>query len=285
MFRLLGILALCICGSLSCGSIEGGVIENMFSSWWKKPKAEPPMIKVLVVHDQPGVVLEVKGKYKLHDPHTQEYISTRFIGKRKFIQALNDGLKWGEEFPGVHQLEVVPDDSKTTTLVDGVEYKGNIYVYDIGGTISIVNEVPLEDYLRGLLVPQFERKVPVEVANAIAIAARTNALYFIQNAPSDYWSVEAEKVGYEGNAASAHNNGIVEAIKETRNMVMEKDGGLFPAVWGSSEGGSSSSEKPVFSRITLFDAENLAEKGDHAAQILGQAFPGSSITLIEKTTR
>lgn len=263
------------------GGLEGGVIENLFGSWWKGEKATPPQVRVLIVHDQPGVVLEVKGKYKLYDPHTETFLSTRFIGKRKFVQTLNDGLKWGEEFPGVHQIKLVPDDPKTTTIVDGVEYKGSVYVYDIGGTISIVNEVPLDDYLKSILLPQFSQKLPDEVAAAVAITARTNAWYQVDNAASNYWAVESSKVGYQGNAAAINRSGLAEAIQETKNMIMNQNGELFPAEWGSASGGTSSESKPVFSRITLFDAEQLAKQGEHAAQILEKAFPGSSIVLIQ----
>ncbi len=156
---------------------QAGVFDDWVAALWKTEKPVPPTIKVLVTHDKPGVVLEVKGKYKIYDPHQNMYISTRFIGKRKFIQAISDGLKWGEEFPGIHQIRIVPDDPNTTTLVDGIEYKGSIFVYDIGGTISVVNEIDIEDYLKSILEPQFDDNLLPETFASIAITARTNAYY------------------------------------------------------------------------------------------------------------
>lgn len=267
-----------LCAASPC---FGGAIENYIGSFWKSSERSSPAIKVLVTHDQPGAILEVKGKYKLFDPHAQSFISTRFIGKRKFVQPLADGLKWGEEFPGVHQFEIVPDDAKTTTLVDGIEYKGNIYVYDIGGAISVVNEVPLEEYLMVLLTPQFKQKLPEELAAALSIAARTQAWYQIQNAPTPYWTVEAEKVGYEGNAAVTLDSGIAEAIRETKHMVLTSQGAPFAASWGSASGGSTSNEPAVFARVSLYDAEKLAQEGAHATQILERAFPGTKLQNIE----
>lgn len=273
--RGLSIAALCLSGTL-----QAGVIENAFG-WWKGEKQTPPAINVLIVHDQPGVILEVKGKYKLYDPHTNNFYSTRFIGKRKFVQALPDGLKWGEEFPGVHQIKVVPDDDKTTSVVDGVEYKGNIIVYDIGGSISVVNEVPVDEYLKSILMPQFDTKMPKEAAAAVAIVARTQAWNQATKTDNTYWSVEATRVGYEGTTAKGPDNGLLQAITDTRNMVVTKDGETFAAEWGSSTGGKQIGDKPTFSRITLFDAIGMADKGSNAKEILEKAFPGSTITLIE----
>lgn len=267
--------ALCICQGL-----QAGPVENWFSYFWQNGKKAVNPIKILIVHDQPGAVLEVDGKYQIFDPHTDSLLSTRFIGKRKFVQALRDSLKWGEEFPGIHQIKIVPDEKKTMTMVDGVNYKGNIYIYDIGGTISIVNEVDIEDYLKSILSAQFDSHLPEEELAAIAIAARTNAYYQAQNPKNTYWAVDASKVGYEGNSKVQDLSPILKAIHSTKHMVLEKEGKLFPAEWGSSTGGKNSREKVDFSRISLFEAEELAKKGEHAAQILSKAFPGSYVKLI-----
>lgn len=259
--------------------LQAGVIEDWFNYVWYGERPVPPNIKVLIVHDQPGVVLEVKGKYKIFDPNNNAHITTRFIGKRKFVQALHDSIKWGEEFPGLHQIKIVPDDPKTTTLVDGVEYKGDIYVYDIGGTISVVNEVNIEEYLKSVLLPQFDSGLPEEELAAIVIAARTNANYQAKNSKNTFWAVEASKVGYDGQVPNHNDTALKKAINDTRYMIMEKDGAAFPAQWGSTTGGKMNKEKATFSRISLFEAEEMAKKGDNAAQILGKAFPGSAIKL------
>lgn len=246
------------------GSAEAGIFEKMVGSWWNKPAQEPSYMKVLVVHDQPGVVLEVKGKYRLYDPHTQQHISTRFVGKRKFIQPLQDGLKWGEEFPGVHQIRIIPDDAKTTTLVDGTEYRGNVTIYDIGGGISVVNEVPLEDYLKVLLVPQYTKPLPAELAAAIAIAARTQAWHQLQTANNRFWTVDANSIGYQGHAAAARDGTIGKAIDQTKNMVLVRQGVPFSTT-----------------TISLEEGGALAKQGKDAVEILRHFFPDSTVAMIE----
>lgn len=264
------------------GSLHAGFWDMFFPA----EPPEPKTIKVLIVNDKPGVVLEVKGKYALYDPNkNNKHISTRFLGKRKFIQAVSDGIRWGEEFPGVYQLLIVPDEKTMTTVVDGVDYKGSLYIYDIAGNISIVNEVELDDYLDSVLSNQYNSAYSEEALAAIAIAARTNALYYAENPKSPFWSVDASLVGYNGYSAINNANPIIQAIESTKKMVMSshsknKEGNApFPAEWILSAGKSKAEAKLAL--ISLQEAESLSQKGSHAAEILRKAFPGTSIQLTD----
>lgn len=276
-----------VCGTMSA-PLQAGFWDNV-SGYFRRPAAvAPPTIKVLVVNDKQGVVLEVKGKYKIFDPHTGNHISTRFTGKRKFIQAVSDGLKWGEEFPGIHQLMIVPDDVNTTAIVDGVEYRGPIYIYDIGGSISIINQVSIEDYLSSSLAQRY-RQMPDELLNAIAIAARSAAYYRVENPKNQYWSVDGSKTGYQGYAAIDQGSDIEKAIKATRYMVMSRSTPndenvvAFPAEWKQDGAAMPALKETVVSQITLAEAAAMAQHGEHAAQILAKAFPGVKIELIHYT--
>lgn len=261
------------------GELSAGFIEREFIK--KNSSPLPPSIKVLIVHDQPGVILEVKGKYKIYDPYSDKHLSTRFTGKRKYIQAITDGLKWGEEFPDLHQLRITPDNPEVTTLVNGIEYKGNIYVYDIGGTISIVNEPDIEDYLYSTLSIQKPDVNSPEALAAKAIVARTNAYYLVANPKTKFWAVDGQQVGYKGYAVIDLKNPFNSAIDATRYIILSRNGSdadeatPFPAFW-ISEANSAGGEKTI-SRISLSSVETMAQRGDHAAQILAKAFPNSSL--------
>jgi stage II sporulation protein D len=257
-------------------------IHNVFSP---EPAPPPPSMKVLLVNDHNGVILEVKGKYKIYDARNMQLIGTRYLGKRKFLQADHAGMVWGEEFPGVHQIAIVPDDIKTTIIVDGVEYAGSVYAYDVGGTISVVNHVDIEKYLETILPSEYRTSFPEEVLNAVAIAARTNAYYQAQNSKSPFWDVEASKVGYHGVTLSKKSNELSKAIDDTRYMILNrigKDKWLvtpFPAHWRPLNGGKIVA-KGEYSKITLEEAAKMAEKGKDASQILQAAFPDTDIELV-----
>ncbi len=266
---------LSIC-TLTC-SAEARVWDRVKSIFSQKDPI--PAIKVLVVENEDGIILEVKGKYNIFDPYTGSRLGTRFVGKGHLIQSMAGGLKWGEEFPGVYQIQITPDDPRITTVVDGIEYRGSIYIYDIKGRISVVNEVPLEDYINSVLALEFKEPLSPEAMASIAIIERTKAMYQATHAPNSYWHVRAKTVGYEGNAVVGRSNGVDQAVATTRYMVMTRGGKgsieTFPAKWSTT----GSSQGTV---LSVDDAEGMSAKGKHAAEILSKAFPNTSLQLTYK---
>lgn len=262
--------------------------ESLHSvSLFSKPTPAAPTIKVLIAHDLPGAIVEVKGKYNVYDPKTNEGLGVRYLGKRKYIQALKDGLQWGEEFPGIHQILIVPDNRSITTIVDGIEYRGSIYVYAIQGTLSIVNEVDIEDFLQSMLAPQSRGNHHPETLAAIAIAARTNAYSLRQNPKSPYWAVDGSKIGYQGYAVTNLDGPLEPAIEATRYLIMtsgltpEGNATPFAASWAEQD--KPMAQPAVPARLTLQAADEMSKNGNNAAHILAKAFPNSSIVLMYST--
>lgn len=264
--------------------MEAGVIQNIKEFLWGKEQVAPPAIKVLIAHDRDKVAVEVRGKYKLYDPNTQDHISSRFLSKGQYFQAISGGLKWGEEFPGLHQLLIVPDESGAI-FVDGRPYKGNLYVYDVAGSISLVNELSIEDFLAASL--KYRESQADEALAAIAIAARTQAYYAAAHPKTKFWAVDGAEVQYEGAGGPHAATPIEKAIYVTRFMVMSKTSAYerittsFPALWATPLPGQifSNSKEEVLAKISLEDAITLAERGENAAQILIKAFPGTVIAI------
>ncbi|WP_059060409.1 SpoIID/LytB domain-containing protein [Candidatus Protochlamydia naegleriophila] len=266
-------------------SLHGGIWSDVVDTFRGRSKPTPPVIRVLVTHDVESVQLEVKGKYTLFDPYTDSYISSRFIGKSRQVQALSDGLKWGEAFPGLYQIKVKPDDASTVMVVDGKEYGGSIYVYDIGGTISIVNQVLVEDFIRLVLADYQGDHLHPEMLAALAIVARTNAYFQAVNPKNTYWAIDAQKVGYQGLVHVPSD--VEEAVRLTRYMIMSRTGvyeGMatpFPAQLNGYVIGGQPNKEMETAKISLEEANKMAENGEHAAQILAKAFPGTTIMLME----
>jgi stage II sporulation protein D len=264
--------------------LQAGVWDNITGYFKGSNRPEPPTIRILLLHDVEGAKLEVRGKYRLFDPYTDSHLSTRFTGKSRYIQAVSDGLKWGESFPGLYQIKIKPDDASTTTLINNHEYEGLIYVYDIGGTISIVNQIPVEDYVRSVLIPYQNQYLEPETLAALAIVARTNAYFQAANPKNTYWAIDAEKVGYQGSIPGSY--AVDDAVKLTRYMIMSRTGvyeGIatpFAAQFDALSGKQSSKDAEV-SKISLAEANAMAQSGAHAAQILAKAFPGTTIMLME----
>lgn len=274
-----GILALSFTAPVALSHVHAGIIDLMTDAFTKKVVAQPPAIRVLLAHDKHGVILETKGKYKLYDPLTGVRVGMSFNGKRRYMQPLADGLRWGESFPGIHQLLILPDDSCTTTMVDGIEYQGAIYVYDVGGSISVVNSLPVEDYLVTILTQRYNGSFPEELMAAITITERTKYYYQTLNGGTDFWDVDGAKEGYQGSALVRRSTPVESAIRKTQHMALASpDGrGVLSVDW--VEPGAKRYKGVTYSAITQSEASKMAQAGKNAADILRSAFPATTLQL------
>lgn len=280
-------LLCCLAALTPTAPVEGGWLESVANAIIPPQKVEYPSIKALVVKDQPAVILEVKGKYNIYDPRSGQLMSSRFKGKRRTLQATRQGIIWGEEFPGVHQMTIVPDDYATKISIDGVDYFGSVYIYDVGGLISVVNQVLVEDYLDSLMTPMYREEMPQELLEALAITARTNAYYLAKNSKTPYWDVDAGIVGYKGATVISSLSPIKRAIQQTQFLVLSQKGvnqwksEPFAVQWGAFNVGKTPFDQPVYSKISIQEAINMANRGLRANVILEKAFPQTSIELYQ----
>src|SRR5689334_7667720 len=65
-------------------------------------------IQVLLEKDITEALIEVTGPYNLFNPQDGSRIASGLLGKRFIIRETENGLKWGEEFPGIHQIYIQP---------------------------------------------------------------------------------------------------------------------------------------------------------------------------------
>jgi stage II sporulation protein D len=276
--RVIGLLFLAV------GMIQLPCLDGAWASHhaYTQERARLPSIRVLVAHDIPKAMLEVQGSYNLRDPHEGTVLGRHLQGKQRQIEPLNTGLKWGEEFPAVYQLQVLPSSPESAVIVDGVEYHGNVTFYDVGGALSVVHEVPIEEFVLSQLAGQ-AGQLPEEALAALAIAARSQAYYLADHPRNAYWDVDAMTSGYQGDAVGEMAVDIQRAVNGTKFMVLTQptDGGqaitVVPTKW-TTENGSSSGQRV----LTTPAAAAMAENGADAAKILAHVYPGASLRRLDQ---
>lgn len=103
-----------------------------------------------------------------------------------------------------------------------------------------LEEMPMETYLQGVLAGEMKNDWPMEALKAQAIIARTFAMRFIEEKGGSQL-YEGADVSTDVNEAQAYdaagvNERIVQAIEETRGMVMGYEGS-FAYTWFHSHSG------------------------------------------------
>ena len=104
-------------------------------------------------------------------------------------------------------------------------------------TLRVINTVPLEPYLYGVLPAEIGTKVPMEALKAQAVAARTYALRNRGKCSKDGFDLDdtTHCEGYEGvNGEAALSNAAVDA---TRGQVLTYEGHLIDAPFSTDSGG------------------------------------------------
>lgn len=251
----------------------------------KKEQDRANTIRVRVMHEVPQLQLDIRGSYLLMNPEDKS-VEPRIHGKCGILKPLSTGLKWGEEFPDLYQVKIIPTQVSTQFRINDRPFVGNLTFYDIDtrhNMISVVNDLHIEDYIADLLMHALTGEEPQEAINALAIAARSTAYYQVQHPCNQrFWDVDGTIVGYPGPAGSTPSPAAVAAVQQalraTRYMMLTAPTGslndAFYAPWSMEEAkASTESGDKKTALLTHKAAIDGATKGMHAAQILHATFP------------
>ncbi|MCH9626145.1 MAG: hypothetical protein S4CHLAM123_13380 [Chlamydiales bacterium] len=248
-----------------CGWLFTMSTASVFAKTETKQAPEGPSIRVLLEKNASSAFLEAKGKFRVVQKDTNRTLSHGSAGKRFVVHALQDGLRWGEEYPDVYQIEIVPLTADTRLYVNGIQCKGSLSVYHVrDNKITIVNEVRVEDYLHSTLAIKHDHALSSEAMTALVIAARTDIYNKIlaNKRKSAPWDISADESGYCGYGVCFRENGIYKAVERSRFMVVE----------------SVKDSKPLKNlQMAPSKAEELAKMGYDAEKIIKKAFPYSKI--------
>jgi stage II sporulation protein D len=248
----------------------GGILQaDEYTSYERiaEPMA-PRNIQILLEKDADGALLEVKGPYYIFNQHDGNRVSSGLLGKRFMIHEQENGLKWGEEFPGVHQIYIKPRSSETSIFINGIQYSGSIAIYGVAGKINIVNDVDIESYVKSTLTSQFLSPLETEVMSALAILARTDAYYYVNRAnPNSFWHVAIDDINYQGSALIVSNSPVDRAVENTRHLILlHNENGRdlpFATTWTENSAGKTAPYSSIFRKDTYAPEKGVV--APHAA--------------------
>ena len=180
-----------------------------------------------------------------------------------------------------------PTNSNAPFLFEGKGYRGGLTLRANNGTMMVINSVPLEDYLYGVVPQEVVPSWPAAALEAQAVAARTYALHTMEENKGKLYDVSTTTDHQVYNGVSGETQATTNAVNKTKGMVMlynqrpinalfHSDGGGYTEdsvnVWGSdvpylkgvkdfSTGTSTSNWTVTTSRQALESKLNAASKG------------------------
>jgi stage II sporulation protein D len=128
--------------------------------------------------------------------------------------------------------------------LDGRLYRGKLELVPQGGFLRVVNVLPLESYVQGVVAGEMPFTWPAEALKAQAVAARSYALASaLKGKPYDLYSDVRSQVylGVGGEKAST-----TQAVADTAGQVVLYGGKVATTYYYSSSGGKTASAADVF---------------------------------------
>jgi SpoIID/LytB domain protein len=194
-----------------------------------------------------------------------------------------------EQFVFYRSRLLIKNTSGGSIRVNNKLYAGNIELTpDSFGTYSVVNEVPIEEYLRGVVPFEVGADAPRAALETQAILARTYTLANLNRfAPEGYNLCASQDCQVYGGLGSVNKN-IDDAIRATAGQVLKvRTGQIAQIFYYSTDGGSSANfddiwptrDQQSFKYLTgastcakLPDKFNLANENEaHAFLTSGEA--------------
>lgn len=251
-------------------------------------------IKIGIVDGASEAVIGTSKPASLYRPGMEKPIYQIEAMKPYRVKAMGDsiGIQIGGKYfnLGLSKIIVTPT-SKGFISTKKRWYRGEFIVINNNGSLTIVNNIPLEEYILGVVPSEMPSKWNIEALKAQAIAARSYAIanrgkrasrgYDLKDTPEDQ--------AYGG--ASSETAATNRAVAETKGIVVTYNKKIIPAYYSASAGGHTinsgeiwNKDLPFLRSVPSFDdgisknghgigmsqhgANNLAAKGYNAYQIL-----------------
>ena len=133
--------------------------------------------------------------------------------------------------------------------VEGRTYRGDVEIFgNSRGTMTVVNELPLEEYLRGVVPNELAPDAfpELEALKAQAIAARTYIVRNLGQFESENFDICATDFCQVYRGFGTEHPLSDEAIEQTRGMVATYEGEAINALYSSTCGGRTENAENVF---------------------------------------
>ncbi len=189
----------------------------------------------------------------------------------------------------------------------GKWYRGFLIVQNKNKKLTVINDVELEDYLKGVVPSEMPSSWELEALKAQAIAARSYALANLGKRASLGYDLKDTPEDQAYGGASAETTKTNLAVESTGGQVLTYNMKVIPAYYSASAGGQTinasaawGNDLPFIRSVPSYDdnvkknghgvgmsqhgANNLAKEGYNAYQILTYFFQNVKFAKVSEDT-
>lgn len=233
--------ALRVTGALVIGMACGGT--RAWAELPNQPQVDPQRIRVAIAQQAPQIDVAVNGRFRILALRPNEGTAGALREGNRLrtlsIRAEQGGIAIGEEVVPVGGLLLEPGRGATVTL-NGQRLRGALEILrqqDV--TLLVINHVELEDYLRGVLSKEAPHQWPMEALKALAIVARTYAVFQRLSKDSPTHDVSSDVMSQVYGGKNAERSRTSRAVHQTAGLILTYQDQIFPTYYHSTCGGKT----------------------------------------------
>ncbi|MEN6412608.1 MAG: SpoIID/LytB domain-containing protein [Veillonellales bacterium] len=225
-------------------SAAKGIIEQQSSF------SAEPAIRVGIWSNQPNIIISSDADYAILNAGSKEIIK-EFTAKEKVNVAIRED---GIAINGVVEpsknitVRLKNQDGEHFVEVNKRRYRGQITIHQTQGKngLTVVNTLPLEQYLYGVIAREVSPEWPLEAVKAQAVAARTYALYNLGKHQADGYDVCSTTDCQLYGGLESEASGAIQAVNDTYGQAVLYQGKLIAAYFHSNSGGYTEDSENVW---------------------------------------
>lgn len=224
---------------------------------------EEPKIKILLLKGVKSVTFSSPSSYLLKiGNNSKKEVAFREWTIRSQSQILELVDKKGKKKISHVHLPVIVEPRKIFFL-NGSAYRGKLILKRASRGLLAINEVSLEEYLRGVVPCEMGSGAPFEALRAQAVAARTYALANLGKHGSEGYDLSCTVYDQVYKGVDSEAELTDRAVAETRGMVLEFHGKPIEARYHSTCGGKTADAREIFSRTRIPYLRSVDDRGGH----------------------
>ena len=206
-----------------------------------------PWIRVLIASGSRSATVAASGPSRVNLMGSPESVGSFDEGHTYTFELTGGGVQMGgTDRVSEGGFTIVSGDDSGRITVNRKTYRGIVRIVCGEGSLSVVNVLPMEQYLWGVIPCEVPCSWPVEVLRAQAVAARTYAMRALEQYPDrpfDVYSTVADQV-YSG--AGSEEDRTTQACMDTYGQVCTWNGTPIIAYYHAAAGGWTATGEDVF---------------------------------------
>lgn len=210
--------------------------------------AAAPAVRVEVLAETPSVRVTVDGPCEVRTGSDHAFLKTVPELRWQLVQPSPRGLQIGTLTVGAQQVHLVPS-KRSWIRLNGTRSRGALTILRRDAThVQVVNEMPLEDYLKGVVPREVDARWPMETLKAQAIIARTFTLQQIADRAGQPFDVTMIWPQLYGGLLDERPR-ATEAVDATRGLVVTSGHQLVLTYYHTVCGGRTEDVEAVWPSV------------------------------------